>query len=174
MKRSLIVTIAVSIVLLIYAFGCQGFERTGKIRVGTYDNRAIAIAYSTSKYNPAAEKMTELKKAEAVGDTARVRELNEWGPKMQRQLHRQGFCRVPVDDLLTFVKDKFPEVAAKTGVDLISMQCDYTGADIEIIDITHELVALFEPSDQALNYIEETTKTAPLDLDELRGDEGKD
>jgi len=165
---------AVSVVLSIYAFGSQGHEKTGKIRVGTYDNRAIAIAYSTSEYNPVAAKMAELKKAEAAGDTARVRELNEWGPKMQRQLHRQGFCRVPVDDLLAFVKDKFPEVAAKTGVDLISMQCDYAGANIEIIDLTHELVALFKPSEQTLKNIEEIGKTAPLDLDALRGDEGKD
>ena len=167
-------TTAVSVLLAIYGCGGRTQEKAGKIRVGTYDNRAIAIAYVMSKYNPVAEKMAELNKAKAAGDTARVRELNEWGPKMQRQLHRQGFCRVPVDDLLAFVKDRFPEIAAKAGVDLISMQCDYTGANVEIIDITNELVALFKPTEQALKNIEEVKKTAPLDLDELRGDEGND
>lgn len=174
MRRSIIATLAVSVMLLIYVSGGHAQERAGKIRVGTYDNRAIAIAYATSEYNPVAGKMAELDTAKAVGDTARVTELNEWGMKMQRQLHRQGFCRVPVDDLLASVRDRFRGIASKTGVDLISMQCDFTGANVEIIDITDELVALFKPSEQALKNIEGTRKTAPLDLDELRGDEGKD
>lgn len=136
-----------------------------KIRIGVYDNRAIALAFAPSKYNPVGAKMAEHKKAKAAGDTARVRELEAWGEKHQRQLHRQGFGRMPVDDILALVKDKLPEVARKAGVDAIVWQFDYTGADVEIVDITNELVNIFDPPEKTRTWIREMKDKPPVDLD---------
>ena len=90
-------------------------QATPKLRVGTYDNRAIAVAYAPSRFNPGGEKMREYRQAAAEGDEARMAELSAWGEAHQRALHRQGFGRVPVDDLLAHVADRLPEVAAAEG-----------------------------------------------------------
>ena len=40
-----------------------------------------------------------------------MKELEAWGEQHQRQLHFQGFGRVPVDDSLAPVKDQFAKLA---------------------------------------------------------------
>jgi hypothetical protein len=138
-----------------------------KIRIGVYDNRAIAIAWASSKYNPIKQKMEELNKAKAEGNTQKIKELNEWGEASQRKLHRQGFGKVPVDDLLASVKDRLSEVARKSGVVAIVWQNDYSSDNIEVVDVTQELVKLFDPSERTLRITnpEELKKNAPLDLE---------
>jgi hypothetical protein len=140
-----------------------------KLRVGTYDTRAIAIAYAPSKFNPVAEKMAEHQKAKAAGDTARVKELEAWGEKFQRQLHRQGFGRVPVDDLLAPVKDKLAVVAANNHLDLITAGYNYSSNRVELVDVTSDLVALFEPSKKTLELVAHSKDQPVLDLDEIEG-----
>jgi len=167
MKRAVFILIAVFLLFVVFAGSGQNQEAPRKVRVGVYDNRAIAVAYAPSKYNPTGKKMEEYKKAKAAGDAKLVKELETWGPKQQRQLHRQGFGRVPVDDLLAHVKDQLPEVARKKGIDLIAWQCDYSGLNVEVVDITNELVSLFEPSEKTLRIVEELKKHDPIDLDEI-------
>ena len=135
------------------------------LRVGVYDSRAIAVAYAASKHDPVGGKMKEYEQAKAAGDTKRVKELEAWGKRGQRQLHRQGFGRVPVCDLLEHVKDKMPEMARKTGVAVIARQCDYTSSDVEVVDVTKELVSLFDPSEKTLETVEALKKHKPMDLD---------
>lgn len=137
------------------------------IRVGVYDNRAIAIAFASSRFNPVGEKMAEYEKAKAEGDEARADELEAWGEKLQRQLHRQGFARVPVDDLLAHVKDRLPEVAEAADVDVITWHCNYTGSNADVVDVTDELVALFDPSERALTWAKQIVEQEPVDLDDL-------
>jgi hypothetical protein len=181
MKRT--VTILVACVAILGGMAVMGQDKkatsdptqTKKIRIGTYDNRAIAIAWGGSKYNPVGQKLEEKKKAEADGDTKKVEELKEWGKAHQRQLHRQGFGKVPVDDLLAAVKDRLPEVAKKTGVVAIVWQSDFVGENVEVVDVTQELVKLFDPSERVLRWTapEALKKTAPLDLDFIEKNQDK-
>jgi hypothetical protein len=147
-------------------WGAAGWtaEPARRVRIGTYDNRAIAVAYAPSKYNPVAEKMKEYEKAKADGDEAKQKELKAWGEKHQRQLHRQGFGRAPVDDLLLAVKEKLPEAARRANVDAIVWQCDYA-AEVDVVDVTDELVQLFEPSPRVLKIVAELKNKPPLDPD---------
>ena len=142
-------------------------EAGAKLRVGVYDSRAIAIAYGNSEFNEVVKVRKEYDKAKAAGDKKRIEELEEWGPRHQRQLHRQGFGRVPVTDLLEHVRDRLPEVAQKTGVDVIAFECNYLGPGVEEVDITLELAMLFNPSKKALGWIEDMKDVEPLDLDEI-------
>ncbi len=162
----LIAAVTLSILGLVGRSEAVG-QGQAKLRVGVYDSRAIAIAYAPSEYNPVAEMMGEMKKAKEAGDIERIKELEEWGPRHQRQLHRQGFGRVPVTDLLEHVKDRLPEVAKAAGVDVIAFECNYIGSDVEKIDITRELVMLFDPSDKVLGWVEQLGDHDPVDLDEL-------
>jgi hypothetical protein len=138
-----------------------------KLRVGTYDNRAVAVAYASSRYDPVKEKMAEHERAKAAGDTEQMKALELWGESHQRALHRQGFSAVPVDDLLAKVEARLPEAAAKAGVDVIVYRCNYASSQVEVVDVTDQLVALFEPSSKTLSTISELRKQAPIDLDEV-------
>lgn len=139
----------------------------GGARIGTYDSRAIAIAYAPSRFNPVAEKVAEQKAARAAGDAERVRELEAWGEAHQRRLHRQGFSRVPVDDLLAHVQDGVAEVARRLDLDAVTMACDWVGADTVVVDVTDELVRLYAPSEHTLRTIEQLREQPPLDLDQV-------
>ncbi|MFZ5832812.1 MAG: hypothetical protein ACOY3P_22225 [Planctomycetota bacterium] len=153
--------------LCVLATQGEAAEPRGKLRVGVYDNRAIAVAWAPSRFNPVAEKMKEMEQAKAAGDEAKQKELKAWGQSHQRKLHRQGFGRMPVDDLLAPVKDRLPEVARKTSVDAIVWQCDYAGENVEMVDVTSELVELFDPSPKTRKIAAEIVTKPPVDLDEI-------
>ncbi|MAE63706.1 MAG: hypothetical protein CMJ18_05495 [Phycisphaeraceae bacterium] len=136
-------------------------------RIGTYDNRAIAVAFAASRFNDMSERMGEYEKAKAAGDAARMKELEAWGQARQRRLHRQGFGRVPVDDLLEHVEDQLANVARQTGVDAITWHCAYARPDVVTVDVTSEIVALFDPSAKTLRTIRQLRGREPLDLDEI-------
>ncbi len=142
----------------------------GTIRIGTYDNRAIAIAYARSGYLPHTEKVGEYDRAEAAGDTARMQEISDEMEALQRQLHRQGFSRAPVDDLLEHVAFRLPEVAESTGVDAIVWICDFAGEGVEVVDVTMDIVALYEPTEETLEICRQVFDHDPVSLDELDHD----
>jgi hypothetical protein len=166
MKPIVTAVLASCLALSVSAVWAQSTTQAKKIRIGVYDNRAIAIAYGGSKYNPVAGKMAEMKKAKTEQDAAKIKELEAWGKKSQRQLHRQGFCHAPVNDLLELVKEQLPSVMAKTGVDVITQQCDYAGSNVEIVDISLELAALFSPSEKQLQWIKGIKDKPYIDLDD--------
>lgn len=155
---ALIVIIAAVIVVPI-----SGAEQA-TLRVGVYDNRAITVAYAHSEFNPVEEKMKAHAQAEAEGDSDKMEEIEAWAERHQHELHLKAFCHAPVDDLLAHVEDRLPEVAKEAGVDVIARACDYVGEDVESVDVTMELVALFDPGEEALRTIEqmEGVEAVPL------------
>jgi hypothetical protein len=167
MKRSFIALNAIGLIFLIMITACVKQSPSAKFRVGVYDNRAIAIAYAGSEYNPVGKLMEDYSKARESGDTARAAELEALGKKHQRALHRQGFGRVPVDDILALVKDKLPDVALKANVDAIAWQCNYNGPNVEVVDITRELAAVFDSTERTMNMVDEMKQHPPLDLDDI-------
>jgi len=167
MKISIGVLIVAATLVALSLSARQAPAGERKLRLGTYDNRAIAVAYAQSKYNPVAEKMKEHGRAKAAGDEKRVKELEQWGESHQRALHRQGFGRVPVDDLLAHVRERLPDVARQMQVDAITWQCDYKASGVEVVDVTDALAALFDPSEQTLKTLAELRNVPAIDLGEL-------
>ena len=55
----------------------------GKVRIGTYDNRSIAVAYAASPYNRnrLKEKKAAYERAKAAGERKAVEELEAWGAR---------------------------------------------------------------------------------------------
>lgn len=145
-----------------------------KIRIGVYDNRAIAIAWASSALNPVRTKMAELEAARKAGDQQKVKELEAWGPASQRLLHFQGFGRVPVGDLLEPVKAGVARVAAARGLAAIAMQCDHVAANAEVVDVTSDLVELYTPSDRTRKVVESMRSVKPMGLLELADLKDKD
>jgi hypothetical protein len=136
----------------------------GKTRIGTYDNRSIAVAYAASKFNPVGEKLKERDAAKQAGDAAKIAELEAWGKSHQRMLHFQGFGRVPVKDLLEHVKDGLAQVAKDHQLTAIVMDCDYTAADTEVVDVTDDLVDLFQPTDRVRDMARKVRDAEPVSI----------
>ncbi|TWT82280.1 hypothetical protein CA13_37420 [Planctomycetes bacterium CA13] len=150
---------------LSFVSGVSGQEPdAAKIRIGTYDNRSIAVAYAASPHNPVAEKMVELDAAKKNGDEEAVKRLNAWGKKRQRLLHFQGFAHVPVGDLLAPVTDQLADIATKHSLVAIVRECDYLRSDVETIDVTEELVELFQPNEKIRNMARKIRDAKPVEL----------
>jgi len=166
--------------LVVAALGCHAeaaapSTQPGRgLRVGTYDPRAIAVAFahSSMQRDIMKQKMDEMTKAKAAGDEKKIAELKSWGEQQQHKLHLQGFSGAPVDDILARVKDKLPQVAKRCGVEVIAGKMNYVGGGVAVVDVTDELVKLFEPSEKALKMIE-SLKKQPLVPEEAIQEEGK-
>jgi hypothetical protein len=146
-------------------------EGTPVLRVGTYDSRAIAVAYARSAHLKAvhADLLRRRADAEEAGDEALKREIDAMGGSLQLRLRLQGFSTAPVDDLLDAVRDRLPEVARAAGVAAIMRSVDFHDAAVEIVDVTDALVALFEPDAAVLSTVAELRSQPPLALEALAG-----
>lgn len=160
--------------LLIFTGFCDALAEnhapdSEKIRVGTYESRAVAIAYAASRFNLLKDKMADYERAKATGDQERMKELEILGKEHQRQLHFQGFGRVPVGDLLELVKEQVAKIGRERRLAAITMSCDFTSNEVELVDITDELVKLFEPSEKTLEHVRQIRKVKPIPLTQLGG-----
>ena len=97
-----------------------------KVRVGTFDSRAVAMAYFGSEAfkRQLNDMRAEYENAKAAGDEKRVKELDAEGPALQELMHKQGFSTWPVDHILEAIKKQIPEIAAKADVDVIVSKWD--------------------------------------------------
>ena len=144
-----------------------------KTRVGIYDSRAVAIAFAHSEFNEKKlnAKMAEMQKAKAAGDTKKIKELDKWGKAQQANLHRQGFGTAAVDDILEHIKDHLPQITKDANVITLISKWNkkalkpYKSA--ELIDVTDQIVAPFNPNEKVLKTIEQIKKKKPIPLWQL-------
>jgi hypothetical protein len=143
-----------------------------KVRVGVFDSRAVAVAYGSSKFlqERYQQLKKELDKAESSGDKEQAEKIKAEGKAGQERLHQQGFGTASVKKYLELVKDKIPAVAKEANVDFIVSKWEvaYQNPAVEIVDITDDLVKVFEPNERALKSIQELKKHPPLDEDVIR------
>lgn len=138
-----------------------------KVRVGIYDSRAVAIAYHHTDAAAAMRKalQTDLEDARRAGDAKKVERLEHAFDRMQWLSHRQGFGRTSVDDAMASVKDKLIEVARTANVSAIVCNPDYLDPTaVERVDLTNEVVALFEPDEKTLKTVSAMRSVAPMEI----------
>jgi len=142
-----------------------------KVRIGTFDSRALAMAYYRSEpfRRHMADLHRQLDEAKANGDEERVQELERYGPELQTLVHKQGFGTWPVDNILEKIKDEIPQIAAQAEVDVIVSKWDivYPKSGTEFVDVTDLMVAPFDPSEDTLKVIREIREQAPVPVEEL-------
>jgi hypothetical protein len=176
-------------VLLAATVGFLGMSATGAeppakdagqivkpLRVGTFDSRAVALAYYR-KHLRSAEFVASMKKlredrdkAKAAGENEKARKLEAQGRAGQAQVHSQVFGSAPVDEILAKIKDQLPEIAKRAGVDLIVSKWSvaYRSPTAEFVDVTEPMAKLFQPDEATWKIIRETSKHAPLSAEDLR------
>jgi len=142
-----------------------------KFRAGTFDSRAIAIAYARSDLFAPYMKSLKAKyeKAKAEKDEKVIKECEAEGPAQQQILHQQGFSIASVADILEKVKDDLPKIAQEAGVDIIVSKWEvvHKNPSIEIVDVTFQLAKLFKPDEKTLKLLEELPNQPPVPLLEL-------
>lgn len=143
-----------------------------RIRVGTYDSRAIAVAFVGSEaFN---KWMVNLKaesdKAKAEGNQKRVTDLEVQAAEQQKLLHKQAFSTAPVDNILEHIKDKIPEIAKAASVGPIVSKWDKNALakykSAELVDVTMALVETLHPNDHQLKIAKEIQKNPPVPIKE--------
>ena len=152
---------------------------TSVTRIGTYDSRAIAIAFVGSEIYKAtagkkmADMMVEYRKAESKGDKTRVEELKAWGEAQQALLHKQGFSTAPIDDILEHITDQLPKIKKQANVEVLvskwntKMLTEHKLA--EHVDVTMRLVEAFKPNEKQKKSAIEIQKHDPVPLEKMKG-----
>jgi hypothetical protein len=139
-----------------------------KVRVGTFDSRAVAIAYARSAmFAPIMKEWKDkYEKAKAEKNEAVIKECEAWGPNYHKLQMLQGFSVASVTDIMEKVKDQLPKAAQEAGVDILVSKWElaYQNPSIEVVDVTPHLVKLFNPGEQTLKIIEELSKQPPIPL----------
>ena len=146
-------------------------KQNPKVVLGTFDSRAIAVAYVSS--DAFSERLHELRAtlelAREAGDAERVAELEALGPAMQRQIHQQGFGTAAVDDILARIEDRIPGIAKAAGVDVIVSKWNlvYRNPAARSVDVTYQLIAPFAPDEATLKTIKELLAQEPVPIEDL-------
>jgi len=145
-----------------------------KLRVGVYDSRAIAVAYANSTESRDSMKgvQADYQKAKAAKDEKRVKEIEGRMKLRQRRLHEQGFSVASVASIMASIKEALPGVAKKAGVQVLACkwELNYQSPDVEVVDVTDELVALFHVSDKGREWAKGIRAQPPVPLEQITDD----
>ncbi len=141
------------------------------LRIGTYDSRAVALAY----YNSGAQRQVsqnlqaEYQKAKAAGDETKIKELESAGPARQELMHQQVFSSCTISNVIREIENQIPAIARQANVLMMVSKWDITYHDptIEYVDVTMEFVRLFNPEEKVLKWIEQMKSQPPVPIDKL-------
>jgi hypothetical protein len=173
--RSLMLPFAIGSIMLLWISAGHAQEPTQSIpvRIGTFDSRAISIAfYNSAQFREQARHFdTMLGEARSAGDEERVKQMEAYKPAKQQFMHLQGFGTGSVSEIMEKIKDELPQIAENARVSMIVSKWEvaHQNPAVELVDLTPQLVVLFEPSDQVLQWIASLKGQDPVPLDELLG-----
>lgn len=142
-----------------------------RLRVGTFDSRAVAVAYVASEGHGQKMKrmMEEHGKAKAAGDAATVKRLETAGKAAQHLRHLQGFGTASVADILEEIKDELPAIAKKAEVDLLVSKWElaWQAPGAETVDVTQAMIEPFKPSARTLKIVKQLQTQKPIPAAQL-------
>ena len=149
-----------------------------RLRVGTYDTRAVALAYgrSEARGKDLADLHRQAEQAKRDKDDKRLAELKTQGERQQFLAHAQVFSNAPVGDIVRekVGPDALAKVAADAGVAEIVPSADWHDASaVEVVDVTDALVAHFKPDAKTLGFIRDIKGKPPIDLWEVHKHDGE-
>ncbi len=172
-KRNLIVLAGLAVVTACTVFVIAGPAKKEKplLCVGLFDSRAVALAWGRSETfkKQLGDMRAEYKKAKAAGDAERIAQFEKAGPQIQDRLHKQVFGNEPVDDVLERIAKDLPKIAESAGVDIIVSKWEiaYQKRSARFVDVTWEMVNLFEPDEETRKIAKDLLKQKPVSSEEL-------
>lgn len=145
--------------------------QTNRLRIGIYDSRAVAVAYMNSTEFATKVKAVhaEYDAAKKAGNTEKLKQIEAHMKASQARAHEAGFSTGSVAEIMATIKDAVPGVAKSVGVELIASkwEVNYQSANIETVDVTAQLTALFHTSDRGRKWALDIQKQPPLSRETL-------
>lgn len=146
-------------------------QESGKLRIGTFDSRCIAVAYgrSTEFMGEINNLRNDVAKAKESGNEELANELEQQGPTKQFIMHQQVFSNGSINNILAKIKDKLPALAKEKNVRMILSKWEIPFAEetFEYVDITDQLVMFFKPDDATKKIIAEIKAIAPIPIEKI-------
>jgi len=173
-KNKSIVSVIISITLLICFMilaGAWAQKKSAVIKIGTFDSRTIVFAWSrTENLKKQLMKMRQqTDSAEKAHDSAKIKAVSVGAISFQHLLHQMVFSTGSVASIMTVIKDKLPELAKTEGVSVIvsKYELNYSDPSIQVVDLTKQVAALFQPTENIDKMAAEITKQSPIPIEEL-------
>ena len=112
------------------------------LKVGTFNSRAVALAFYRSDVWAGVMKAKHAERASAqqAGNKEKVAELEKWGGEQQELAHKQVFGSAPIPNILEYVLPGFPEIAKAAGVPLVVGDVYYANDSVQRVDVTMQIV----------------------------------
>jgi len=137
-----------------------------KLRIGIFDSRSIAIVYANSKFfkNPYPEITARMKAAKEKKDDKEIAKIEYEARLHQAILHDQGFGKGSVNGITDLYKDKIAAIAKAENLSAVVSKWELinNNSNVELVDITNNIVDLFEPSDKIKEVIKEVPQHEPV------------
>ena len=140
--------------------------RPATVRIGIYDGRALAVAWLRSSDDGGIIRKlsAEAKDAQAAGDQKRYEELRDQLERLQFAAHVQIFSDARPEEALAKLAPDMAAVAREVRVAAIANRLDYSGTEVETVDVTDALVARLNPPPEDKQLIEGLRKVKPVPL----------
>jgi hypothetical protein len=149
-------------------------SQTNKLRIGVYDSRAVAVAYgnSTEFEETLKSVKADYQNAKAAKDDKRMKEIAAGMKLRQRRMHEEAFSTGSVAGIMAKISEALPGVSKKAGVQAIvsKWELNYQGADVEVVDVTDDLMALFHVSDKGRQWAKGVRAKPPVPIEEITDD----
>lgn len=139
-----------------------------KVRIGVFDSRAVAIVFYQSKFSNVKENFgalhTKMKEAKEKDDKDAIKKIEREATLRQAMMHQQGFGNGSINGITETVKDKMAELAKTENLSAIVSKWElvFSGADIELVDVTAQVVDFFEPDEKMKEIIKEVKQSEPI------------
>ena len=160
MKRRFLILLSI---LIASSFIIKAQE---KIKIGVYDSRAIAICYfrSTEFSKEMRSLMEQRKEALKDSDSVKAKELEEKGILLQRIAHDKGFGTGSVAEILEKYKVEIEKLAKENNlvVVLSKWELNYSDPNIELVDITLQMMDLFGADDNLKKMYKQMKEMDPV------------
>lgn len=141
------------------------------IKIGTFDSRVIALAWSRSEAFKAhmVRINQESEAAEKAKDSTKLKELSVSMMSFQHLLHQMVFSNASAGFVMAVVRDKLPELAKKEGVTMIvsKWELPFADASVQAVDLSMKVAALFNASEDISKMAGEIAGQEPVPLDEM-------
>ena len=146
-------------------------------RIGIYDSRAIAIAFTGGEVfqETMKEMRQEYEQATAAGDEATLTRIDTLMQERQKLLHAQGFSTAPVDELLDHYSAAIPALLEEAGVSALISKWDGEAlsehSEVRRVDMTESLVDLITADPKQRKAAMEILDQDPVPLESLKDHE---
>ncbi len=145
------------------------------LRVGTYDSRAVVVAWFRSGADTAIEELAkDHRKAKDAKDDARAQAIAQSMEWLQNLRHMQAFGNAPIHDVIERMKDAVAEEARKAGVQLVVRDVDiaWRTEGVTLVDLTEALLERCHSTKETREMALQMKGHPPIPLERFPIDEG--